>query len=468
MESNNDNSNYLIFILGPTGIGKTYISLKIASNIKGEIINTDAFSLYKEANILTAKATLEERNKVPHHMIDVIDLFDTKYNVTTYEKEAIQEINKVMNLNKVPVIVGGTNYYVDSLLFNKKISDKIEKTEDCILYTENIKEIVDKIEEIKHKCEEKKENNDTIYQKIEEYLITIDENKKALLADLLKIIDNDYYNFYHQNDIRRITNAISYYFAYNVKKSLMEKNKTYSMKYNKIKIIVLEPENIKSLCKRISDRVEELVTNGISEIIYIFTKFKKHNISISFTAGILQAIGYKEFYPLYEILPQNLITLVYINYSEVKSKELNSTVLTYISQTENAKTILSKCKDELIKNTINYAKYQIKWVNKKITSFLSNYCSIKISSFDKEHFDKDYLLKALDYIKSNDYAIMLRNKENKIIDWQKYFCEICQKTMNGKSEYDSHMKSNTHKKRKMKYNKIKRQIENQKDINSNN
>lgn len=466
MEANNDNSNCLIFILGPTGIGKTYISLKIASNRKGEIINTDAFSLYREANILTAKATPEERKKVPHHMIDVIDLFDTKYNVTTYEKEAFQEIKKVINLNKVPVIVGGTNYYVESLLFNKEINDKIEKAEDCIIYTGNIKEIVNKIEEIKHKSTEKKENNDIIYQKIEEYLTAVETNKNTL-ADLLKLIDADYYNFYHQNDVRRIIKAISYYFAYNIKKSFVEKNKTYSMKYKKIKLILLEPDNISSLCKRISDRVEELVTNGMSEIIYIFTKFKKYNVSISFSAGILQAIGYKEFYPLYEILPQNLINLVYTNYSEINNKELSSNVLTYINQSEKAKNILSKCKDELIKNTINYAKYQIKWINKKITPFLSSYCSIKISNFDKEHFDKEYLPKALDYIQSNDYVMLTRSKENKIIDWEKYFCEICQKKMNGKSEYDSHMKSNTHKKRKQKYNKIKKQTEKQKDINSN-
>ena len=74
MEPIINNNNKIIFLLGPTGIGKTFVSLEIANELKGEIINTDAFSLYKEANIMTAKATLNEREKVKHRMIDIIDL----------------------------------------------------------------------------------------------------------------------------------------------------------------------------------------------------------------------------------------------------------------------------------------------------------------------------------------------------------------------------------------------------------
>ena len=112
--------NKKIFILGPTGIGKTFLSLLISDKCNGEIINTDAFSLYREANVMTAKATEEEQNKVKHHMINVIDLFDSKYSVVSYVKEAIEEIDTIEKEGKNLIIVGGTNYYVDSLLFNKE------------------------------------------------------------------------------------------------------------------------------------------------------------------------------------------------------------------------------------------------------------------------------------------------------------------------------------------------------------
>ena len=104
MEPIINNNNKIIFLLGPTGIGKTFVSLEIANELKGEIINTDAFSLYKEANIMTAKATLNEREKVKHRMIDVEDLFDDKYNLNYFKNEAEKEIDNVFVENKIPVI----------------------------------------------------------------------------------------------------------------------------------------------------------------------------------------------------------------------------------------------------------------------------------------------------------------------------------------------------------------------------
>ena len=137
--------NKKIFILGPTGIGKTFLSLLIAEKCNGEIINTDAFSLYREANIMTAKATKEEQEKVAHHMIDVLSLFDVKYTVVTYMKAAAEEVLKVEKKGKNAIIVGGTNYYVDSLMFKKENKEANENKDKIEFKESDIKEHLRKI-----------------------------------------------------------------------------------------------------------------------------------------------------------------------------------------------------------------------------------------------------------------------------------------------------------------------------------
>ena len=214
MESIINNNNKIIFLLGPTGIGKTFLSLEIANELKGEIINTDAFSLYKEANIMTAKATLNEREKVKHRMIDIIDLFNDKYNLKYFKFDAEKEIENVFKDNKIPIIVGGTNYYVDSLLFNKENLLDEKKIENKNINLDKFKNIIDEINKIKlEECDK-----DKLYTLINNYLQKF-SNDNDILYSFLNEIDKEYANFYHKNDIRRIINAIAFFFAYDKRKS---------------------------------------------------------------------------------------------------------------------------------------------------------------------------------------------------------------------------------------------------------
>ena len=84
-----DFNKYCWFLLGPTGIGKTFVSLKLGQKYNNQIVNTDAFSLYKEASIMTAKATKQEQLLVKHRMIDILDLFDINYHQKLFKKDAL-------------------------------------------------------------------------------------------------------------------------------------------------------------------------------------------------------------------------------------------------------------------------------------------------------------------------------------------------------------------------------------------
>ena len=111
-DANISNSNNCWFILGPTGIGKTFVSLEIGQHFNNQIINTDAFSLYKDASIMTAKATKKEQSLVKHRMIDILDLFNVSYHQKLFKKDALNSINSVYQSNQIPLVVGGTNYFV--------------------------------------------------------------------------------------------------------------------------------------------------------------------------------------------------------------------------------------------------------------------------------------------------------------------------------------------------------------------
>lgn len=106
----------VIILSGPTAVGKTELSLIIANAIGGHIISADSMQVYRGMDIGTSKAKLSQREKIPHHLIDSRDL-DENYNVVEYYQEASQAIKEVLVKGAVPIIVGGTGFYIHSLIY---------------------------------------------------------------------------------------------------------------------------------------------------------------------------------------------------------------------------------------------------------------------------------------------------------------------------------------------------------------
>ncbi len=106
----------VIVLAGPTASGKTQLSLRLAQAIGGEIISADSMQVYRGLDIGTAKVTPEERTLIAHHMIDICDL-EEAYNVAQYHKEAIASIQEILARDNVPIIVGGSGFYIHTLLY---------------------------------------------------------------------------------------------------------------------------------------------------------------------------------------------------------------------------------------------------------------------------------------------------------------------------------------------------------------
>ena len=128
----------LIIITGPTGIGKTELSLELAKKYKGEIISCDSMQIYKKLNIGTAKIDITETS-IPHHMIDIVEPSDnfTVADFKNYAKKIITDIN---NRDGLPFLVGGTGLYINSLVYNLDFTE----TKPDYEYRNELREILEK------------------------------------------------------------------------------------------------------------------------------------------------------------------------------------------------------------------------------------------------------------------------------------------------------------------------------------
>lgn len=129
----------VIVICGPTASGKTALSIELAKKINGEIISADSMQIYKDMDIGTAKPTKEEMQGIKHYLLDFVSP-EERYSVAQYKQDAKRAIKEVLEKGKVPIIVGGTGLYVDSLIYEIEYNDiKIDEK-----YRRELEEIAEK------------------------------------------------------------------------------------------------------------------------------------------------------------------------------------------------------------------------------------------------------------------------------------------------------------------------------------
>lgn len=227
----------IIVIVGPTGVGKTKLSVELAKKIDAEIINGDSVAIYKKLNIGSAKPTVEERQNIPHHLIDICDPKDL-YSVYEYQKQVRQKIEEVSKRDKRIIIVGGTGLYIKAALYDYRF----EKEEITSSYDDL--------------------TNLEIMNKLKKYNENVDihiNNRKRLIRQLNKYENNS-----------KVTNG--------------KDTPLYP-----IKVIGLTTER-EVLYDRINKRVDQMINNGlVNEIEGLKDEYKTSRI-------LNQAIGYKEFY----------------------------------------------------------------------------------------------------------------------------------------------------------------------------
>lgn len=165
----------VIIIAGPTGVGKTLLSLQLAQMLDGEIVSADAIQVYKGMDIGTAKVAPADRDRIPHHLIDICDVTDP-FNVYDFCRQAKAALEDIIARKKVPIIVGGTGFYVHSLIYGPPSGPPSDPA-------------------IRKKLDEEMERlgNDFLYDKLQgfdpEYAATITRNDKHKIIRALEIIE---------------------------------------------------------------------------------------------------------------------------------------------------------------------------------------------------------------------------------------------------------------------------------------
>ena len=231
----------IIVITGPTGVGKTKMSIELAKRIDAEIINADSMQVYKDLNIGTAKITEKEKEGIPHHLFDIVEPTNM-YTVYDYQKDARDIINDVLSRGKKVIIVGGTGLYIKALLYDYKFI-KEDKTYDF-----------------------SKMSNEEILDKINSYNLDINlhiNNRKRLERVLTKLYNNN-----------------------------MQTEKTDTVLYDFVAIGLTTTRD--NLYKIIDNRVYKMIEDGLIDEVEELYKKNIHSKAIN------TGIGYKELYKYFD------------------------------------------------------------------------------------------------------------------------------------------------------------------------
>lgn len=233
----------VIVILGPTAVGKTKMSVELAKNLNGEIINADSTQIFKELNIATAKITEEEKEGIPHHLFD-IKAKEDNYTVYDYQKDCREKIDDILKRGKTPILVGGTGLYIKAALYNYEFEEQQSRSDYSAFSTEEL------------------------YNK----LLSIDPDTTI-----------------HLNNRQRIERVLDYY---NETGKLPSKEKSDKLLYDTLFIGLTTDREV--LYNRINKRVDVMISSGLlDEAKWVYESGCR-------TKAITTPIGYKELFPYFE------------------------------------------------------------------------------------------------------------------------------------------------------------------------
>lgn len=270
-----------IVIVGPTGVGKTRLSIFLAKRLNSQIISADSMQIYKYMDIGTAKVEPKYQKEIKHHLIDIVEP-DENFNVEQFQSLCIDKIEEISAKNKIPIIVGGTGLYINSI--THKLEFNTVKSDEKLRYElENIAE---------------SQGNQKLHKMLED-------------------IDPESASKIHKNNVRRVIRAIEVYKLTGHKFSeINDKFDHYNNDYDFYIIGLNDDREI--LYKRINQRVDEMIDEGfMAECKYIYELTDENSQSI-------QAIGYREafMYLNNEISFKDMVSLMKKNSRKYAKRQL--------------------------------------------------------------------------------------------------------------------------------------------------
>ncbi len=241
----------LIILTGPTAVGKTKASIGLAKAIGGEIISADSMQVYKRMDIGSAKISQEEMGGIPHYLIDVLEPWE-EFHVAKFQTMAKEALEKIYTNGHIPIVVGGTGFYIQALLYDIDFSE---------------------------------EEDTSIREELEEFAQVHGATK---LHERLREIDPKSADVIHENNVKRVIRAIEFY--HQTGQLMSEHNETERQKESPYEFayFVLQDER-KHLYDRIEKRIDGMLDDGLLEEVE-----KLRNEGCTKEMVSMQGLGYKE------------------------------------------------------------------------------------------------------------------------------------------------------------------------------
>ncbi|KAG1140025.1 hypothetical protein G6F37_000901 [Rhizopus arrhizus] len=414
-------------VIGSSGIGKSKLAVELCKALHGQAINADALQVYKGLDIITNKMPVNEREGVKHHLMDFLNP-EEEYKVTEFLKDASNKIESISEQNQLPVIVGGTNYYIQSLIWNNSLIGQKDKGPTLNDFPE------------------------------------LDKLETSELYERLSQADPVMANKWHPSDRRKILRSLKIFHQTGQPQSEIiklqkEQNESDGLKPRYRSLIFWIYAEPSKLNPRLDARVDQMIETGLfdeikdlrNRVVQGLVKMPDYDVE-RYQRGLWQAIGYKEFDPYFNALEEG--------------KEETDLLKIKIECTERMKAA-----------TRRYAKRQIQWIRNKLLPTVLNSKGDDVLVYvldanDLENWNlnvKDEAIKVAKAFQNNlpmpsptslseTAETMLTLSENaqdtqsRVLNWKKYVCDVCKTDkgeplqLNGDMEWQQHKKSRYHRK----------------------
>ena len=393
------------------------LAVELATRLQGEIINADAMQLYDGLPVITNKITPAERKGIPHHLLGHISLDKNPWDVDDFKRQASQVIKEIRSRGNLPILVGGSNYYVDPMLFKEVILDDIE------LDTSKTFPI-------------------------------LRESGEVMLRELRKV-DPVMADRWHPNDRRKIQRSLEiylrsgkrasdYYAEQEARKAAAARDGSKGESWQNLLFWVYSERKV--LTERLDDRVDKMLDVGLLDEVRELYNFKQKKVAegniLDMTKGIWQSIGYKQFEPYMTALDEGR--------DAAEVERLKSAAL-----------------EEMKTATRRYAAYQTRWIRLKQIPRLRDVGSEALNSL--------YLLDSTDVSQYKDNVVepavklagqflngetlpaptemsslacevltQVSNPVPKALP-SKRMCEVCHTVLMTEDAWKKHLKSSTHR-----------------------
>ncbi|XP_078093832.1 tRNA dimethylallyltransferase isoform X2 [Mustelus asterias] len=402
----------LVVILGATGCGKSRLALELGRRFSGEIVSADSMQVYKGLDIITNKVTQAEQQLCTHHMISFLDPL-VSYSVVDFRNKALSVIEDIIDRQKIPIIVGGTNYYIESLLWKVLVDTKEGKicsaTDGGVgsgTSSPNRKEELEKLD------------SQDLYKRLAE-------------------VDPEMAEKLHPHDKRKVARSLQVYEEVGVphSKLLQQQHQEEgggplggALRFPRPCILWLHAD-LAVLDGRLDRRVDDMLTAGLLEELNGFhTQYNQQKVaenSQDYQHGVFQSIGFKEFH---EYLTSNS------NCSETREKLLNQGIAA------------------LKQVTKRYARKQNKWVRnrflKRPGANVPPVYSLDVT--DVSQWEETVLRPAAQilesFLKGEEPTMLPLTMESDQYEGKRsrQVCELCDKIILGDQEWKAHLKSKNH------------------------